>query len=71
MIEEDRRKELAAQMKHVWTELDEGEDQEYDFNKANWMDIEPEKQKKAAIDKDLNPDSIGKEQFPDQFYCEV
>lgn len=50
----------------ITKERSDEEVQEYDFNKSNWMDVDV---KVPAKDRDLNPEDVGREQFPDEFYC--
>jgi hypothetical protein len=52
----------------ITKERSDEEVQEYDFNKSNWMDVDL---KIPAKDRDLNPEDVGREQFPDEFYCSV
>lgn len=71
-IEEDKRKAMQNQIKLLLASTGEGSEGKYDFNKANWMELDPQhKPGIPAKDKDFNPSDLGKEQFPDEFYCEV
>jgi hypothetical protein len=47
------------------------EEEEYNFNSSNWMDVDKPPEKIPVSERDLNPDSLGKPQFPTDFYCKV
>ncbi|XP_052095006.1 uncharacterized protein LOC127730586 isoform X2 [Mytilus californianus] len=72
-LAEENKKSIQERLKMVMNSSGEAADSgDYDFNKANWMDVEVEQKPKIpAWEKDLNPNDVGKEQFPDEFYCEV
>ncbi|XP_056008299.1 uncharacterized protein LOC125665584 isoform X2 [Ostrea edulis] len=47
------------------------EEEEYSFNSSNWMDIDKTPEKIPVSERDLDPDTLGKPQFPNDFYCKA